>query len=609
MTIKSLAIFAAAAAGAAGPAPAQDAAPATPPVVAPAAASAPAGAPVAPSSNAMVNLIRLLVAQKVITADAGDKLLAQATAEAQSAQAEIAAATPAPAGAVRVPYVPQVVKDEIREQLKGELLADAQTQGWGASKPLPGWIDRIKLSGDLRFRDQSDFYSKSNTDEFIDFARVDANGPVDINASTNSAGFPILNTLRDRPNRLSIRARLAVDATLSDQVSAGVRLASGNDNSPISTTQLLGGGFSKKDIWLDRAFITLTPFSITSVTLGRMPNPFVSTDLLYDEDLNFDGVALKLRSTDDDDAPLKSFATAGVFPFEYGASNYPSLSGSLEENQPGGMAAAHQRRARDKWIFGGQIGGEWQASSVLSGRFAAAYYDYQHVSGQLSDVCYLDNGNSECSTDQTRPASLTKGNTLFLLRDIQSSSGQPNFAQPQYVGLLFKYRLLDVNAEVKARFSDDWLLSVGGDFVRNIAYRRGDICKRLPLGLPVNNIGAAADGTTDPCTASAAGDKAPFLGSATAWMARATIGTPSLGKAGEWSVSGAYKRIGSDSMLDSLTDSDFHLGGTNAKGYVLTGNYMLLDNVRLTARYLSANEISGPPLGIDVLQLDLVLAF
>ena len=62
-------------------------------------------------------------------------------------------------------------------------------------------------------------------------------------------------------------------------------------------------------------------------------------------------------------------------------------------------------------------------------------------------------------------------------------------------------------------------------------------------------------------------------------------------------------------MLDAFTDSDFHLGGTNSKGWLLGGSYGLTENAWLTARYMSADEIDGPPLGIDVFQLDLNAKF
>jgi hypothetical protein len=64
-----------------------------------------------------------------------------------------------------------------------------------------------------------------------------------------------------------------------------------------------------------------------------------------------------------------------------------------------------------------------------------------------------------------------------------------------------------------------------------------------------------------------------------------------------------------DAVVDAFTDSDFHLGGTNAKGYMLSAAYGLGRNVWLRARWLSAREVDGPPLDIDVLQLDLQAGF
>lgn len=58
-------------------------------------------------------------------------------------------------------------------------------------------------------------------------------------------------------------------------------------------------------------------------------------------------------------------------------------------------------------------------------------------------------------------------------------------------------------------------------------------------------------------------------------------------------------------MLDVFKDSDFHLGGTGAKGWIMGGSYGLAANTRLTLRWLSANEIDVPPLAVDLLQADL----
>jgi hypothetical protein len=583
-----------------------------------AAASAPATAE--PSPNAMENLIRLLVGQKVITAQAGQALLGQAQTEAAQAQAKLAASAPA-AGSTRVAYVPQVVKDQIRDELKADVMKSAQQFGWVSPNTMPDWVNRITLSGDVRFRNQYDIFSDGNANDVIDFAQFNANGPTDINGSTNPTGFPISNFDRDRNHRLSIRARLAITANVTPGVIAGIRLASGNNDGPVSTTQLLGGGFNKKDIWLDRAFVTLAPAEFASLTLGRMANPFVSTDLLYDEDVNFDGAALTLSAPEDMIQGAKIYATGGAFPFEYGDGNFPNFQ-------------TNKSSPRDKWIYGGQIAGEYEFTNKMSAKLAVAYYDFSHVQGRVSEPCELSAGGTECSTDGDAPAFLSKGNTLRLLRNIVPDPASPlDFAQPQLAGLSFDYNLLDVNAQFGMKLSDRMQVSLAGNYVRNLGYDEDDICAANPLGLPITNVSGTtvsvpADSTnpggartnvvnTNPCAAlpnSTAVDGAPLLATFRsgnqAWMLRAALGSLDLKKRGDWTVSAGYKRIEPDAMLDSLTDSDFHLGGTNAKGYVLSGTYMIWDGVRLTARYLSANEVYGTnPLGIDVAQIDLVVGF
>ena len=62
-------------------------------------------------------------------------------------------------------------------------------------------------------------------------------------------------------------------------------------------------------------------------------------------------------------------------------------------------------------------------------------------------------------------------------------------------------------------------------------------------------------------------------------------------------------------MLDAFAESNFLLGGTNAKGWILEGRYGFLDRGYIQARYITADEIEGPPLGIDILQFDLNLSF
>ncbi len=129
-----------------------------------------------------------------------------------------------------------------------------------------------------------------------------------------------------------------------------------------------------------------------------------------------------------------------------------------------------------------------------------------------------------------------------------------------------------------------------GDYVRNIGYDKSEIAERTGLIsalLPKEDVDA--------------------------YQLKLAVGMPDMKKGKDWQAYIAYKYLGADSVLDGFTDSDFYLGGTNAKGWVLGGSYGLDKNAWITARWFSAEEIaprgSLEPLSIDVLMLDLNTKF
>jgi len=416
-----------------------------------------------PSDKAVVNLIRLLVQQGVITQQAADALVAQAEYEANIAKAAAGPAAPAP-GVIRVPYVPQVVKDQIRDEVREEVLARAQNEGWTQAGAVPGWVNRIELNGDIRVRSQSDLYSDTNSLEFIDYATFNSAGPFDINPGTNKGNPPLLNTRQDRLNTLSVRARLGMKVKVSDTFTVNVRLATGRDSSPVTTTQAFGASFGKKDFWLDQAYVTFQPTPMTGLIAGRMPNPFFKTDMIFDEDLNLDGVAINLATLADSNG-LNFFATTGAFPIEYLTSNFPGNSLTKTKDQT-------------KWLYAAQAGARWQPNDDMILRGAVAYYNFAKVRGHISEPCALYAGVRQCSTDFTRPAFMQRGNTLFNLRNIAPDPANPlNYAQPQFVGLSYDYNILDLTAEFEARIADYRKLIVQASMLRNLGYERKEAFK------------------------------------------------------------------------------------------------------------------------------------
>lgn len=543
-----------------------------------------AAAAPAPSENATINLIRLLVEQGILKQDKADALIAQAQNEA--AQAKQAAASTAVAagpvaapGDVRVQYVPAAVRDQIRDQVKAEVMATAKQENWAAPNTFPDWASRISFDGDIRLRDESRYYSGSNSNEIVDFAKLNNNGPYDVNPNSSTNLPPLLNTREDRTNQFRLRARLGMKAVISPEWTAGIRIGTGSDNNPVSTTQNLGGGFAKKDIWLDQGYLNWKPTDELTLTGGRFANPFMSTDMLYSNDLNFDGVAAIFHHKLNRDWGV--FGTVGAFPVDY--TNDTSTSNGFDKEE-----------SDNKWLYGAQLGAKWAINSNNRLKGALAYYRFDDIQGQRSSPCEPWAGAPGCDTDGSRAAFMQKGNSVFLLRDITPNPANPTTTpQPQFVGLASEFNLLDLNLVWDADLPEDFKLRSQGNYIHNLGYDEGDMRKRSE-GQIVNNLNSNGE----------------IESGANAWMVQFTLGNAlDLKKQGDWNMFAGYKYIQPDALPDGFNDSSFHLGGTNAKGYFLGGNYGLAKNVYATGRWLSTEAVYGAPFDIDVLQLEINTRF
>ena len=551
---------------------------------------------VAPSSNATVNLIRLMVKKGLLTQSDADGLVSQANAEATQARRVAAAAVPLSDGAqpgdVRVPYVPQSVRNEIRDQVKQEVIAQAKSEHWAEPNALPEWLDRISWFGDLHVRDESWYYSRSNSPLFIDYGALNRNGPFDINSITQKqANPPILNSQQDRLNMLRLQAHMGMAIKLGDTVTASIRLGSGNDNNPVSTTQTLGGGLIKKNLWLDQAWIRWKPTEWASLTAGRMPNPFMATDLIYSHELNFDGVAGHTDFAFND--TVSSFATLGAFPIEYTSNDSPSQAFGYDKNT-----------SYSKWMSAAQIGAIVTFNDDVRWKVALAYYYFSHMRGELSSPCALYLGVNYCSTDDTAPQYMQKGNSVFLLRDIVPDPSSPgNYPQPQFVGLSYNYHVADFNNQLDFTIGE-MPIRLEADYSRNMAYSATNAFSRYAngLGQPINNYQAAP-------AVNGVATTGPYKSGPVGWLARGIFGNPNPMAANEWNVALGYKYLQPDAVLDGLTDQNFRLGGTNAKGFIFTADYGIAQRTWLSARYFNAKQVYGPPFALDVVQLEVSSKF
>lgn len=493
-----------------------------------------------------MNLIDALVDTGVLTREKADELIKAAEAKAANTAAKAKKDS-----TVRVQYVPESVKAEIREQLKQEVLAQARTEGWAAPNAIPEWTERIKIEGDLRVRYQDDSFPKSNT-PIAGFAPGAAGNPAALNTDYPFAtrfpagvdlddnGLPTGNATDD-VNRLRLRARLGVLAKINDTVSAGLRFTTGNVTDRVSTNQTLGSGFNKYSFLVDRAYIKFDPVEWASVSGGRIPNPWFSTDLVWDEDLNFDGVAVNLRNVTPTQS-LRPFATAGWFPLR--ADNPPN--------------------AEKQWLAGGQIGAEYDLSSSTRLRVGLAKYHYSRIEARTDTNFDAIGPLPGYGRYEHSSALRQKGNTLVLTNP---GAGAAFGETTPIYGLASKFEPWVLTATADLAHFDPVHVLLSAEYVKNTGFDRGDILRRTGLNL------------TD--------------GKDTAYHVRLMVGMPSVRLAEDWQVFASYKYIGSDALIDGFTDSDFGLGGTNLKGFVLGGSYGLYRDTALGLRWYSARNIQG----------------
>jgi hypothetical protein len=125
-------------------------------------------------------------------------------------------------------------------------------------------------------------------------------------------------------------------------------------------------------------------------------------------------------------------------------------------------------------------------------------------------------------------------------------------------------------------------VTLTGDYVNNLGYNTADVNARVGTAMKTETQG---------------------------FMVGLSVGKPETRIAGDWRVLLNYKYLEADAVLDGFTESDFHLGGTNAKGWILGADLGLARNVWLNTRWFSADNISRDPLAIDVFQLNLNAKF
>jgi len=347
-----------------------------------------------------------------------------------------------------------------------------------AETKWPAWLENTTWKGDMRLR--YEYYDRNRA----------ARG-------------------EDDRHRELIRFRYGFTYEFDDKTEIGARLVTGNGD-PTSTNQLLDNTFGGKNIFLDRIYVKYSPCDWLDLYGGKFANPFVRTDIIWDSDVQPEGLAQRVRVS----AP-------------HGVSVFANL---------GQLVLEEISDDNDPYALVGQIGCEVMLPAKARLLLAAAYYDFSHVNETA--LTYRDTGNTRVDRDGD-------GTAETLLHD---------------------YDLLDLYGSLR--------LTVGS----------------VPVNLYGNYISNLAIGDDD----------SGF---------RAGIQLGESKKKGDLLVEYAYRLLERDATLDALTDGTFHNGGTNCKGHIFAGNYMIGDKWSLELAAFLAQEEEGSRDDHNTVLVDLVWTF
>lgn len=244
-----------------------------------------------------------------------------------------------------------IVTGQEADDLKGELAKEAKAASDKKSNEL-------RISGDLRVR-------------------------YEFRSGQNLAGDNI-----DR-NRFRYRLRPSFTGNLGSQWFYGFRLEGGSGaRSSNGTMADDGGPWAKGNdgLFIGQVYLGYKATKELTLIAGRMPNPFVTTSLMWDGDINPEGFAEKFSRTE---GKVTYFANLGQFLYDSG-------------NPQNGIAPAASKN--DQYMLGWQGGVTVKLDKSNTLQVAPAFYNYVN-----------NNNQAKTFAGSFSPSNQTAINNLFVL--------------------------------------------------------------------------------------------------------------------------------------------------------------------------------------------------
>ncbi|MEW6296174.1 MAG: putative porin [Thermodesulfobacteriota bacterium] len=356
-------------------------------------------------------------------------------------------------------------------------------------------------------------------------------------------------------NRERFRFRFGAQLKISDELTAGFRIASGDPNDPISTNQTMGDLFNRKPLSIDQVYVTVTPgetfglgdwpWKPLSITAGKMsntlfrPRAVLESEMIWDGDVTPEGLAETFTLFHASEGPLRRL-------------QLNAIQWSVDE------------------------AGSTAESFFIGGQFVGTFKLLPRLDATLGLGDYYLTSSRRAAQERNANGSLNMTNSLVLRDGTVVIGGAPFRPKPDNPIRKFFGGFNLLNAGLQMQWDTGyakWPLSFFVDFVHN------------------------TEAETDEDTA--------------VWVG---LGLGQTREQGDWSFAAIWARTETDAVLSELSYSDFgRNGGTNLQGPFVAINYMILPRLTLTAKNHFVNFIDRPA-GVPNstayrFQLDAQLAF
>lgn len=433
-------------------------------------------------------------------------------------------------------------------------------------------------------------------------------GDVRLRYESRSATDPTGNEIG--LDRFRYTARIGLRGEVFDGFYYGLRLdPSSNPRSPWLTagTSASGNtyqgpfGKSTASLNLGQLYIGWHGVDWADITIGKMPNPLYATSMVWDSDLNPEGLAERFKYTVGE---ADFFLTMGQFLYQDTNPTQASKGffniGYTDSSLP--------------FLLTWQMGVNYHVKSNLTVKVAPAYYYYNgHGVNNSAGTSEIPGFNGYF---------VGQGSTNGIVGGSAAFSGYPGGAYDGFAANQTGIRDLMIvdfpmEANYKTSFADFRLF---GDYAKNL--QGSDRAKNA----------FAAQSNPLLATAGLMPISSPQTSDDTAWMAGLAVGSPdSIGlisgavtKRHGWEAKTYWQHVEQYALDPNLLDSDFFEGRGNLEGIFAALGFGLTDNLTAVFRYGHASRINpllgtgGSNLDIpqmnainryDIFQLDLALKF